>query len=138
MDEFLRATTEVAARDGAVFFGVLGPLTVLQGGAAVAVGGPKERVVLAQLLARANQVVSIDALVEAVWADRPPRSAERTLQAYVARLRGILEPDRPSGVESTMLVRTGLGLSAPRRGLAGRCAAVRGARRTRVATAPRR
>ncbi len=85
------------------------PLTVLQGGAAVAVGGPKERLVLAHLVARANQVVPIDALVEAVWADRPPRSAERTLQAYVARLRGILEPDRPSGVESTMLLRTGAG-----------------------------
>ena len=109
MDEFRRATTEVAARDGAVSFLVLGPLTVLQGGAAVAAGGPKERLVLAHLVARANHVVPIDALVEAVWADRPPRSAERTLQAYVARLRGILEPDRPSGVESTMLVRTGAG-----------------------------
>ncbi len=109
MDEFVRPTTEVATRDGAVFFGVLGPLTVSYGGAPVAVGGPKERVVLALLLARANRVVSIDALVEAVWVDRPPRSAERTLQAYVARLRGILEPDRPTGVESTMLIRTGSG-----------------------------
>ena len=97
------------SNDGAFYFGVLGPLTVVQGGAAIGVGGPKERLVLAQLVARANNVVPIDALVEAVWADHPPRSAERTLQAYVARLRGIFEPDRPPGVESTMLIRTGSG-----------------------------
>lgn len=68
----------------AFFFGVLGPLSVLQDGESVGVGGPKERAVLATLLARANHLVTVDMLVEAVWADHPPRSAERTLQAYVA------------------------------------------------------
>ena len=92
-----------------VAFGVLGPLTVLRHGAPVTVGGPKERIVLAHLLARANQVVAVDALIESLWGDHPPRSAERTLQAYVARLRGALEPDRPAGAESAVLVRTGSG-----------------------------
>jgi DNA-binding SARP family transcriptional activator/WD40 repeat protein len=98
-----------ASHDEGVLFGVLGPLTVVRHGVELTVGGPKERVVLAYLLARANQVVTVDALVEALWGDHPPRSAERTLQAYVARLRGALEPGRPSGVESTVLVKTGSG-----------------------------
>ena len=68
-------------------FRVLGPLEVLDGDRPVAVGGPKERLVLALLLARVNSPVSVDALVDAVWGDRPPRTAERTVHAYVARLR---------------------------------------------------
>ena len=93
----------------AFFFGVLGPLSVLQDGESVSVGGPKERAVLATLLARANHLVTVDMLVEAVWADHPPRSAERTLQAYVARIRGVLEPERSPGTGSTILVKEGSG-----------------------------
>jgi DNA-binding SARP family transcriptional activator len=47
-----------------VSFTVLGPLTVSQAGRPIAIGGRKEQLVLAQLLARANAVVSVDALVE--------------------------------------------------------------------------
>ena len=94
---------------GGVVFGVLGPLTVLRQGAPVSVGGPKERVVLAHLLARANEMVAVDALLESLWGDRPPRSAERTLQSYVARLRGALEPDRSTGAESAVVVKSGSG-----------------------------
>jgi len=93
----------------AFFFGVLGPLSVLQDGESVSVGGPKERAVLATLLARANHLVTVDMLVEAVWGDHPPRSAERTLQAYVARIRGVLEPERSPGTGSTILVKEGSG-----------------------------
>ena len=71
---------------------VLGPLSVTLDDRTVALGGTKERLVLVHLLARANAVVSVDALVEGVWAGRPPRSAARTLQSYVARLRRELEP----------------------------------------------
>ena len=95
--------------DTGLFFGVLGPLSVVKAGEPVAIGGPKERLVLAQLLARANAVVSIDALVEGVWASTPPRSAERTLQAYVARLRNGLEPGRTAGAAHTVLVTSGSG-----------------------------
>ena len=76
-------------------FRVLGPLEVLDGDRRVVIGGPKERLVLALLLARVNSPVSVDALMDAVWGDRPPRTAERTVHAYVARLRRTLEPRRP-------------------------------------------
>ena len=96
-------------REHRLAFRVLGPLQVLDRDRPVAVGGPKERLVLALLLARVNSAVSVDALVDAVWGDRPPRTAERTVHAYVARLRRILEPRRPRGEPSTMLATVGRG-----------------------------
>jgi WD40 repeat protein/DNA-binding SARP family transcriptional activator/class 3 adenylate cyclase len=96
-------------REHRLAFRVLGPLDVLDGDRPVAAGGPKERLVLALLLARVNSAVSVDALIDAVWSDRPPRTAERTVHAYVARLRRTLEPGRPRGEPSTMLVTVGHG-----------------------------
>src|SRR5262245_45813174 len=72
-------------------FAVLGPLLVSAAGEAVAIGSArKRRLVLAVLLARAGQPVPIDALVDAVWDERPPASARRNLQLYVHQLRRIL------------------------------------------------
>jgi len=58
----------------------------------VSLGGPKERRLLAQLIAHAPGVVSTHALIDGLWSGSPPRSAGRTLQAYVVRLRRALEP----------------------------------------------
>ena len=88
---------------------VLGPLEVLDGDLRAAIGGPKERLVLAILLARANSPVPVEALIDAVWGDRPPRTAERTVHAYVARVRRTLEPHRPRGESSTVLETVGRG-----------------------------
>jgi len=55
-----------------VEFGVLGPLEVRTDGRTVPVSAGKQRVLLAALLLRANQVVGVDALAEAVWEGRPP------------------------------------------------------------------
>jgi WD40 repeat protein/DNA-binding SARP family transcriptional activator/class 3 adenylate cyclase/energy-coupling factor transporter ATP-binding protein EcfA2 len=79
-------------------FRVLGPLEAQRDGRGLAVGGPKERLVLAVLLAAGGTCVSIDALADAIWGERPPRTAERTVHAYIARLRRALEPgQRPAG-----------------------------------------
>jgi WD40 repeat protein/DNA-binding SARP family transcriptional activator/class 3 adenylate cyclase len=91
-------------------FRVLGPLEVVdESERAVVVGGPKERLVLALLLARVNSAVSVDVLIDALWGERPPRTAERTVHTYVARLRRTLEPRRPRGEMSTVLVTVGHG-----------------------------
>jgi DNA-binding SARP family transcriptional activator/class 3 adenylate cyclase/WD40 repeat protein len=95
--------------DRRLSFRVLGPLEVLDGDSPVAVGGPKECRVLALLLARVNSAVSVDALIDAVWDARPPRTAERTVRAYVARLRRMLEPRRLRGEPSTLVVTVGRG-----------------------------
>src|SRR5579871_2236079 len=73
-----------------VVFRVLGPLDVLVDGHALALGGTRQRLVLAALLAQANTVVSSDRLIDIVWADEPPATALSTLQKYVHRLRASL------------------------------------------------
>lgn len=57
---------------------------------ALLLGGPKQRCVLAVLLANHGTVVSIDRLIDAVWEDDPPPKALASLRAYVTNLRRIL------------------------------------------------
>jgi WD40 repeat protein/DNA-binding SARP family transcriptional activator len=85
-------------------FRVLGPLEVEADSGPVALGGPKERRLLAQLLVRPNQVVPVETLVRAVWGAQPPKSAPKILQAHVVRLRHALEPDRARGAAGQVLV----------------------------------
>jgi DNA-binding SARP family transcriptional activator len=85
-------------------FGVLGPLEVIADSGPVPLGGQKQRLLLALLLARPGRVVSVDALVQGLWGDAAPRSAEKTLQSYVVHLRRALEPGRPRGAAGTVLV----------------------------------
>ena len=59
-------------------------------------GGPKQRCVLAVLLASHGTVVSIDRLADAIWADDPPAKSVASLRSYVANLRRVLT----SGCES--------------------------------------
>ena len=74
----------------AVELRVLGPVEVVDDGRVVRVSAEKERVLLACLIASANEVVDVDRLVDVLWGDRPPRSAQKTLQTYVLHLRRIL------------------------------------------------
>ncbi|GGP77827.1 BTAD domain-containing putative transcriptional regulator [Saccharothrix coeruleofusca] len=78
----------------AVRFGLLGPLLVLRDDEPVAVGGPKQRALLALLLLRHNRFLSADWLVDALWDGHPPSGARVTLRSYVAGLRRALEPGR--------------------------------------------
>jgi DNA-binding SARP family transcriptional activator/class 3 adenylate cyclase len=78
-------------------FRLLGPLEVFEGERKLALGGPKQRAVLAHVVLRANAVVAIDLLIDAVWGDEPPAAARRTLQAYVSRLRNLLGEQRLEG-----------------------------------------
>ena len=59
-------------------------------GSAAPLGGPKQRCVLAVLLANHGTVVSADRLIDAVWEDKPPPKALASLRAYVTNLRRIL------------------------------------------------
>ena len=82
-------------------FRILGSLEVIADGRERAIRGAKLRTVLGLLLVHANQTVSNDALIDAVWGDAPPPSASGTLQTYVYQLRKALGPDtiatRPNG-----------------------------------------
>jgi DNA-binding SARP family transcriptional activator/tetratricopeptide (TPR) repeat protein len=74
-------------------FALLGPLLVAtDAGDKVALAGPRVRSLLAALLARSNEPVSFDALIEAVWDGAPPPRAATTLRSYVMRLRHQVGP----------------------------------------------
>jgi DNA-binding SARP family transcriptional activator len=83
---------------------VLGPLEVEADGDPVVLGGQKERLLLAQLLTRPNQVVPVEALVGGLWGEHPPPTAAKTLQSHVVRLRRALEPGRARGAAGEVLV----------------------------------
>jgi DNA-binding SARP family transcriptional activator len=74
-------------------FRILGPLEALVGGVAVALGGRRQRAVLAILLSRPNEVVPADRLIDDVWGDDPPETAANVLQGYVSHLRRALGRD---------------------------------------------
>ncbi len=96
-----------------LWFGVLGPLEVRRDGRLVALRGPRERALLGVLLSERNRVVSGSRLVDGVWAAAAPPSANKTLQSYISRLRGLLEPDRPpSGSTVLITVASGYTLRA--------------------------
>lgn len=75
----------------AVEFRVLGPIAVLRATKPVHVPAGSQQVVLASLLLRANQVVTIGELVEWLWEDEPPSDAWESAKAYVRRLRRTLD-----------------------------------------------
>jgi DNA-binding SARP family transcriptional activator/type II secretory pathway predicted ATPase ExeA len=85
-------------------FHVLGPLEVEADDGPVVLGGPKERLLLALLLTRPNQVVSLEALIRGLWGEQPPPTAAKTLQSHVKRLRRALEPGRVRGAAGEVLV----------------------------------
>ena len=74
-------------------FRILGALEVRDRGAAVALGGSRQRAVLAALLLRANETAGIDYLTEAVW-ESPPATPASNLRTYVSGLRQCLGAER--------------------------------------------
>jgi DNA-binding SARP family transcriptional activator len=68
--------------------GILGPFEVrVDETAPVALGGVRQRAVLAILTVRANQVVSTDRLIDELWGEQARPRAAHTLQVFVSRLR---------------------------------------------------
>jgi peptide/nickel transport system substrate-binding protein len=81
--------------------GILGPLVVWKGDGEVPITAPKQRAVLVLLLLRPGELVPTGALVDALWGERPPATAVKTVQVYVSQLRkllgdGVVET-RPAG-----------------------------------------
>ena len=73
-------------------FRILGPLEVAAAGGPIRLGSRRERAVLAALVLGGGDVISADRLVDALWGEHPPRSAVKTLQNLVLRLRKALGP----------------------------------------------
>lgn len=78
-------TAAVAA--GPVVCQVLGQVRLWAGDAELTGRWVKPRIVLAVLAVNLNQLVTVEQLVDAVWEDRPPRTARNSLQWLVSTVR---------------------------------------------------
>ncbi len=68
-------------------FLLLGALQWSVGGRPVDLGRPKQRIVLATLLAAAGHPVPLDTLIENVWDENRPRGARNVVYAHITRIR---------------------------------------------------
>ncbi len=68
-------------------FRILGSLEAANGSRRMALGGAKQKAVLAILLLRRGEPVSVDRLVDELWGESPPDTAVKTVQVYISRLR---------------------------------------------------
>ena len=83
-------------------FRLLGPLEVDDRGQLVPIPSAKHRVLLACLLVRPGEVVTVDELAEVIWGDALPANPRTAVQTYVSRLRqrlplGEVLQSRPDG-----------------------------------------
>ena len=77
-----------------VDFRILGRLEAVDGGVDVAPRRAQPRALLAVLLLHPNEVLTTDRLVEALWGETPPATADKALQGHVSVLRKALGFDR--------------------------------------------
>lgn len=73
-----------------VEFRVFGEIEALVNGQRLDIGHARQRCVLASMLVDVNRPVSVDQLVDRVWADQPPSRARNALAGYLSRLRAVL------------------------------------------------
>ena len=73
-----------------MFFSLLGPLQAEDGDRKIALGAPKQRALLALLLLRRGEPISVDDLGEELWAGRPPATGTKAVRVYVGELRKAL------------------------------------------------
>ncbi|MEU0877038.1 BTAD domain-containing putative transcriptional regulator [Lentzea sp. NPDC005914] len=82
---------------------VLGSTRAWHDRAELELGPPGRRAVLGLLVLAEGESVAAADLMDALWGDRPPRSAANVLQTHVKHLRRLLEPGRTSRSSSDVL-----------------------------------
>jgi hypothetical protein len=99
-DEFVRiagadapivTTDEVTEEAG--YLGALELLDAEVGERVLALGGRRQRALLALLALEPGRVISVDVLADELWNGDPPPGAATTLRSYASRLRRALGPD---------------------------------------------
>jgi DNA-binding SARP family transcriptional activator len=71
-------------------FLILGPFEVHLDGDPLSLGGRQQRALLAALTLRANELVSSERLIDELWPEEPPDTADHLVHVYVSRLRKAL------------------------------------------------
>jgi DNA-binding SARP family transcriptional activator len=76
----------------------LGPIELWDGERRVQLGGPRQVVLFALLVVRANRAVSAGGLIDALWSDGGAAAARQRLRMAVRRLRQALTPVNGGGL----------------------------------------
>jgi SARP family transcriptional regulator, regulator of embCAB operon len=93
-------TGQTALRGTTVRYTLLGPLEVVTDeGRCISFTASKATQVLALLLTRCGQTVTVETIIEELWGDQPPTTAMPTLQTYVYHLRRRLRREGANGAE---------------------------------------
>src|SRR5919108_900240 len=71
-------------------FGILGPLEAAIGGRPVEIRGAKQRTLLALLLVHRGEAVPVATIIDELWPEAPPSTAQQSVQMHVSRLRRAL------------------------------------------------
>lgn len=82
---------------------MLGPLRVTDESGSSFINARKIQVLLALLLVRSKQVVSIDEAITEIWGNNPPRRATAGVHVYISQLRKFLS--RPDRAENPIVTR---------------------------------
>ncbi|MDA0635513.1 BTAD domain-containing putative transcriptional regulator [Nonomuraea sp. MCN248] len=82
---------------------LLGPVTAARDGAWIDLGSPRRQALVAVLAACPGRVVPMLRIIDSIWGDAPPRTAEQSVYTYVAGLRNVLEPSRGRREPSRLL-----------------------------------
>jgi transcriptional regulator with XRE-family HTH domain len=88
---------------------VLGPLEAWRDGSRIGLGQPRQRAVLGLLALNPGSPVHRATIIDVVWRDDPPATAVGLVQAYVSRLRRVLDPGRSPRDPAGLLVSGGTG-----------------------------
>jgi DNA-binding SARP family transcriptional activator len=104
----------VSAGGAQIELSILGPLRARRDGVDVALGGRRQKAVLARLALAEGATVPVERLVDDLWDGDPPRTAVGTVQSYVSNLRRALGRDGEPVIER---VGDGYRLAVDREGL---------------------
>jgi predicted ATPase/DNA-binding SARP family transcriptional activator len=83
----------VGTSQEAIELHVLGPVEARRDDRPLRLGGRRQRALLALLLLEPGRPVSVDVLMEELWAGAPPHGAAKSLRVYISRLRSALVAD---------------------------------------------
>ncbi|WP_190086752.1 AfsR/SARP family transcriptional regulator [Streptomyces longisporoflavus] len=92
-----------------IAFQVLGPVELRIDSQQIDLGPARQRSFLAALLIEPQQPVSINTLIDRVWAGHPPDGVRSVVYTYIARLRRILASAKPEGGHPIRLLRDSSG-----------------------------
>ncbi|MYS78748.1 hypothetical protein GTZ85_00485 [Streptomyces sp. SID5474] len=89
-------TPTAREREEPLRYEILGPVRIVDGAEPRTIAAPKPETLLAALLARRGQLLTVDQIVAEIWPGARPQRAKSTVHVYVSRLRAMLGASGPA------------------------------------------